>query len=178
MKQEAQAWRMWASRMLGRYKYFLLVILVGVLLLLTSGMQPASNTQEQDAERSSSEFDLQAFQQSVADSLSQIDGAGRVTVLLSLETGEESVYAADVSKSSQTTDNDSNESYESTTSILSDGSYGEAPILIKSKYPTFRGAVVLCEGADDDAVRLQIVHAVSALCGISSDCISVSKLSQ
>ena len=178
MKQEAQAWQVWASRMLGRYKYFLLVILVGVLLLLTSGMQPASNAQEQEAERSDNGFDLQAFQQSVADSLSQIDGAGRVTILLSLETGEESVYAADVSKSSQTTDNDSNESYESTTSILSDGSYGEAPILIKSKYPTFRGAVVLCEGADDDAVRLQIVHAVSALCGISSDCISVSKLSE
>lgn len=177
MKQETQAWRVWASRIWGRYKYFLLVILVGVLLL-TSGMQPASNTQEQAAEQADHEFDLQAFQQSVADSLSQIDGAGRVTVLLSLETGEESVYAADVSKSSQTTDNNSNESYESTTSILSDGSYGEAPILIKSKYPTFRGAVILCEGADDDAVRLQIVHAVSALCGISSDCISVSKLSQ
>lgn len=177
MKQETQAWRVWASRIWGRYKYFLLVILVGVLLL-TSGMQTASNTQEQAAEQSDHGFDLQAFQQSVADSLSQIDGAGRVTVLLSLETGEESVYAADVSKSSQTTDNNSNESYESTTSILSDGSYGEAPILIKSKYPTFRGAVILCEGADDDAVRLQIVHAVSALCGISSDCISVSKLSQ
>lgn len=177
MKQETQAWRVWASRIWGRYKYFLLVILVGVLLL-TSGMQPASNTQEQVAEQADHGFDLQAFQQSVADSLSQIDGAGRVTVLLSLETGEESVYAADVSKSSQTTDNNSNESYESTTSILSDGSYGEAPILIKSKYPTFRGAVILCEGADDDAVRLQIVHAVSALCGISSDCISVSKLSQ
>lgn len=177
MKQETQAWRVWASRIWGRYKYFLLVILVGVLLL-TSGMQPASNAQEQAAEQADHGFDLQAFQQSVADSLSQIDGAGRVTVLLSLETGEESVYAADVSKSSQTTDNNSNESYESTTSILSDGSYGEAPILIKSKYPTFRGAVILCEGADDDAVRLQIVHAVSALCGISSDCISVSKLSQ
>lgn len=177
MKQETQAWRVWASRIWGRYKYFLLVILVGVLLL-TSGIQPASNTQEQTAEQADHGFDLQAFQQSVADSLSQIDGAGRVTVLLSLETGEESVYAADVSKSSQTTDNNSNESYESTTSILSDGSYGEAPILIKSKYPTFRGAVILCEGADDDAVRLQIVHAVSALCGISSDCISVSKLSQ
>lgn len=177
MKQETQAWRVWASRIWGRYKYFLLVILVGVLLL-TSGMQPASNAQEQAAEQADHGFDLQAFQQSVADSLSQIDGAGRVTVLLSLETGEESVYAADVSKSSQTTDNNSNESYESTTSILSDGSYGEVPILIKSKYPTFRGAVILCEGADDDAVRLQIVHAVSALCGISSDCISVSKLSQ
>lgn len=177
MKQEKQAWQAWALRLWGRYKFFLLVILVGVLLL-TSGIQPASDTQQQEAAQADSAFDLQEFQQAVADNLSQIDGAGRVTVLLSLETGEEAVYAADVSKSSQTTDTDSAESYESTTSILSDGSYGEAPILIKNKYPTFRGAVVLCEGAENDAVRLQIVHAVSALCKISSDCISVSKLSQ
>lgn len=177
MKQEKQAWQIWAAHLWGRYKFFLLVILVGVLLL-TSGIQPVRDTQEQETERTDTAFDLQTFQQAVADSLSQIDGAGRVTVLLSLETGEESVYAADISKSSQTNDQDSNESYESTTSILSDGSYGEAPILIKNKYPTFRGAVVLCEGAEDDEVRLQIVHAVSALCGISSDCISVSKLSQ
>lgn len=88
MKQEAQAWQVWASRILGRYKYFLLVILVGVLLLLTSNMQPTSNAQEQEAEHSDNGFDLQAFQQSVADSLSQIEGAGRVTVLLSLETGK------------------------------------------------------------------------------------------
>ena len=53
--------------------------------------------------RNLSEVDLQTFQQSVADSLAQIEGAGRVEVLLSLEAGEESVYASDVSQSSQST---------------------------------------------------------------------------
>lgn len=174
MKQERQSYQTMLLRLWERYKFFVVAILLGAVL--TAGnLRPESGPQKQETKKQDEVFDLQAFQQQVADSLSQIDGAGSVTVLLSLETGEESVYAADVSESSQAAENNSSESYERSTSILSDGSYGEAPILIKSKYPTFRGAMILCEGADDDAVRLQIVHAVSALCGISSDHISVSK---
>lgn len=153
---------------------------MGVLLLLSAKV-PASEPAKEEGTQTEAAFDLQTFQQSVADSLAQIEGAGRVEVLLSLEAGEESVYASDVSQSSQSTGGSSDstsETYQSTMSILSDGSYGETPVLIKSKYPTFRGAVILCEGADSDTVRLQIVQAVSALCGISSDHISISKLKQ
>lgn len=163
-----------------RYKYFLAVIAVGVLLLVSAGL-PASEPEKETETQAETAFNLQTFQQSVADSLAQIEGAGRVEVLLSLEAGEESVYASDVNQSSQSTGGSSDstsETYQSTMSILSDGSYGETPVLIKSKYPTFRGAVILCEGADSDTVRLQIVQAVSALCGISSDHISISKLKQ
>ena len=173
----------WQNRMSflwARYKYFLAVIAVGVLLLL-SAKAPTSEPAKEEGTQTEAAFDLQTFQQSVADSLAQIEGAGRVEVLLSLEAGEESVYASDVSQSSQSTGGSSDstsETYQSTMSILSDGSYGETPVLIKSKYPTFRGAVILCEGADSDTVRLQIVQAVSALCGISSDHISISKLKQ
>ena len=173
----------WQNRMSflwARYKYFLAVIAVGVLLLLSAKV-PASEPAKEEGTQTEAAFDLQTFQQSVADSLAQIEGAGRVEVLLSLEAGEESVYASDVSQSSQSTGGSSDstsETYQSTMSILSDGSYGETPVRIKSKYPTFRGAVILCEGADSDTVRLQIVQAVSALCGISSDHISISKLKQ
>ena len=173
----------WQNRMSflwARYKYFLAVIAVGVLLLLSAKL-PASELEKAEGTQSEAAFDLQTFQQSVADSLAQLEGAGRVEVLLSLEAGEESVYASDVSQSSQSTGGSSDstsETYQSTMSILSDGRYGETPVLIKSKYPTFRGAVILCEGADSDTVRLQIVQAVSALCGISSDHISISKLKQ
>ncbi|MCD8356164.1 MAG: hypothetical protein LUE11_06295 [Clostridia bacterium] len=163
-----------------KYKYFIAVIVVGILLLVSTNL-PAGEQKAEESSIQDSTFDLNTFQQSVADSLSQIEGAGRVEVLLSLESGEESVYASDVSQSSQSTGGSSDstsETYQSTMSILSDGSYGEAPVLIKSNYPTFRGAVILCEGADSDTVRLQIVQAVSALCGISSDHISISKLKQ
>ena len=42
-------------------------------------------------------------------------------------------------------------------------------------YPTYQGAVVVCEGAGSSTVRLAVVNAVSVLTGLSSDKISVVK---
>ncbi len=174
-------WKTGLNRQWEKYKYFIAVIAVGVLLLVSAGIPNGKSGAADADEADSQEFDLASFQRSVSESLSKIDGAGNVEVLLSLESGEESVYASDISQTSQTSGGNtdsSSESYQSTMSILSDGSYGESPVLIKSNYPTFRGAVILCDGADNDVVRLQITQAVSALCGISTDHISISKMSQ
>ena len=170
-------WQTGLIRLWEKYKYFIAVILVGAVLLASSGLPEKEPEVSETGSESTQVFDLAAFQQTVAESLSKIDGAGRVEVLLSLESGEESVYASDVNQSSQTSSDGSStsESYQSAMSILSDGSYGESPVLIKSNYPTFRGAVILCDGADSSTVRLEITQAVSALCGISSDHISISK---
>ena len=109
MKQERQSYQAMLLRLWERYKFFVVAILLGAVL--TAGnLRPESGSQKQETKRQDEVFDLQAFQQQVADSLSQIDGAGSVTVLLSLETGEESVYAADVSESSQAAENNSSES--------------------------------------------------------------------
>lgn len=175
-------WKTGMLRLWEKYKYFIAVILVGAVLLCFSlPSKTVGKTETENEDQTQETFDLTAFQQEVAESLSEIDGAGRVKVLLSLETGAESVYASDISKSSQNSGGDNfsdSESYQSTMSILSDGSYGETPVLIKNKYPTFRGAVVLCDGADSDTVRLAVTQAVGVLCGISSDHISISKMSQ
>lgn len=156
----------------------MIVILAGVLLMLVTLPQSSKET-EQAAEETTQQFDLEAFEQQICSSLSAIDGVGRIEVMLSLETGEESVYASDVTQSSQSSgENASSENYQSTMSILSDGSYGERPVLVTSNYPTFRGAVIICDGADDSRVQLELTEAMSSLCGISSDRVSVLKMSQ
>lgn len=156
----------------------MIVILAGVLLMVVTLPQSSKET-EQTAEETTQQFDLEAFEQQICSSLSAIDGVGRIEVMLSLETGEESVYASDVTQSSQSSgENASSENYQSTMSILSDGSYGERPVLVTSNYPTFRGAVIICDGADDSRVQLELTEAMSSLCGISSDRVSVLKMSQ
>lgn len=160
-----------------RYRYFLIVIAAGVLMMLVT--LPQETKQEETPETNAQQFDLETFEQEICSSLSAIDGVGRVEVMLSMETGEESVYASDVTQSSQSSGENSNsENYQSTMSILSDGSYGERPVLVTSNYPTFRGAVIICDGADDSRVQLELTEAMSSLCGISSDHISVLKMSQ
>ena len=156
----------------------MIVILAGVLLMVVT-LPQSSKESEETAEESTQQFDLEEFEQQICSSLSAIDGVGRIEVMLSLETGEESVYASDVTQSSQSSgENASSENYQSTMSILSDGSYGERPVLVTSNYPTFRGAVIICDGADDSRVQLELTEAMSSLCGISSDRISVLKMSQ
>ncbi|MFQ7243101.1 MAG: hypothetical protein ACLRO1_11965, partial [Agathobaculum sp.] len=60
--------------------------------------------------------------------------------------------------------------------VIADGSRGEKPVTVKSLLPTFRGAVVLCDGADNAQVRLAVTQAVSTVCGIGSDKVTVLKM--
>ena len=69
-------------------------------------------------------------------------------------------------------------SYENTISTVSNGSYGEEPIRVTTTSPEFRGAVVICQGAEDDRVRLAVTEAVGALCDLGADKITVIKMGQ
>lgn len=78
MKQERQSYQAMLLRLWERYKIFVVAILLGAVL--TAGnLRPESGSQKQETKKQDEVFDLQAFQQQVADSLSQIDGAGSVT---------------------------------------------------------------------------------------------------
>ena len=75
------------KKLLSRYQYVLLVLAAGVLLLLLplgggeedEGAQTPAQLQE--------EFDLEAFEDRLAEALSQIQGAGEAQVVLTLKSG-------------------------------------------------------------------------------------------
>lgn len=171
-------WKETAKRLWERYRYFLLVVAVGALLMLFSFPVSPEKETEKAAEDSADSFDLAEFEEQVMTSLSAIDGVGRVEVMLTLKSTAQSVYASDTQSSQSSSDASSSESSQTTMSILSDGSYGETPVLIQSNYPTFRGAVIICDGADDSEVCLEVTEAVSALCDLSSDHITIVKMSR
>ena len=54
---------------------------------------------------------------------------------------------------------------EESTVILSTDS-GEEAVLVTQRYPTFQGALVICPGGEDPAVRLALTQAVAALTGL------------
>lgn len=157
-----------------KYRAVLIVLLAGVLLLASGGRGAKEETVSPDVSTQPSSFDLTAFEQNLCDKLAAVDGVGRVELMLSLEQSGEAVYAVNTR---QTTGMDSSESFESDLTVLSDGSYGEKPVTVKNLLPTFRGAVVLCDGADDAQVRLAVTQAVSTVCGIGADKVTVLKMS-
>lgn len=178
MKEQWKAWLGAAQQKIVplavKYRAVLIVLLAGVLLLASGGRGVKEETVASDTSAGPAAFDLAAFEQVLCDKLAAVDGVGRVELMLSLEESGEAVYAVNTR---QTTGMDSSQSYESDLTILSDGSYGEKPVTVKNLLPTFRGAVVLCDGADNAQVRLAVTQAVSTVCGIGSDKVTVLKMS-
>lgn len=149
-----------------RWKYILLVVLVGVVLLLmpsgrNSGEPRAANQMGGEA------FDLEGMEQKLERALSQIQGAGEVTVLLTLKESSRQVLARDTQVSDST--------QSSTAVIVSQGAGNEQTVPLQSVYPKYQGALVVCTGGDVARVKLELLEAVRALTGLSAEKISICK---
>jgi stage III sporulation protein AG len=48
-------------------------------------------------------------------------------------------------------------------------------VVTQRRYPTYRGALVVCRGGDRPEVKLAVTEAVAALTGLSADRITVAK---
>lgn len=159
-------------KLLDQYKYVLIVIAVGIVLLLwPSGEKKKSPKAELDAQSAQEEpFDLAALEEKLSQTLSKVEGAGKVSVTLTVKSGMEQVLASD--RSTSVTDRGSSVEEET---VLVDSGSGQEAVLLMQRYPTFQGALVVCEGGDNAEIRLLMARAVSALTGIGTDRITVCK---
>lgn len=155
---------------LGRYKYVLLVVLLGALLLLWPGGRGAADRTDSGSRQiPAGSMPLGETERAMEVILEKISGVGRVDVMLTLHSGGELVLAQDTSlRYSGPTQNP--DSYERTSDTVS-GTGGV--VVTQEKYPLYRGALVVCEGGGSDGVRLQVVEAVAALTGLGADRIAV-----
>lgn len=160
--------------LLGKYKLALLVLAAGVLLLLWPGASAGAGSARSSRTEQTApgpEFDLAALEAKLARVLSRIDGAGEVTVALTVKDGVEQVYAADGSWSQDANGREERKE----TVVISTGSGTEEVVPVQQRYPAFQGAVVVCEGGGSAEIRLLVTQAVAALTGLGADRISVCK---
>lgn len=151
---------------LQRFRWPLILLLVGLALLsLPVKKQTAQSGQ---AAQEESLPTLCQIQNELTALLESIDGAGRVELMLTLASGEETVYLFDESADEGRT--------ERTAVFSQTGSSEKHPVAVRHNGPVFRGAAVVCEGADKAAVRLAVTQAVSRLTGLGSDKITVIKM--
>ncbi len=117
--------------------------------------------------------------------ISAMEGAGKVKVMITVNTSKELVVAKDKPETrSDTTENDA-EGGSRTVSGLdsedetvyrkeSDGS--SSPYVVKTLQPVIEGVVVITQGGDRPEVRKNITEAVAALFGIEPNKIKVVKM--
>lgn len=141
-----------------RYRYVLLVVLAGLVLMLL----PGGPEQTEEAALSAPEPETADMETRLEEILGRISGAGEVAVMLTESAGETVLYQTD--------------GEDGDTVLVTDAQRNEAGLVRSREPPRYLGAVVVCRGADSAAVRLAIVEAVSNVTGLGSDRISVLKM--
>ena len=157
---------------IGTYKYVLLAVLLGVLILLLPEKESSAETGEA---LHTDSFDRAAVQEEMEKILSSIDGTGRLKLMLTVRGGGEHALAQDRSLTQKRSGEEQKAPVsKEETVVLGSGSSAEV-VVTGSSFPDYVGALVVCEGGGSATVRLQVTQAVSALTGLSSDRISVIK---
>lgn len=156
-----------AKVLFDKYKYVALVLLLGVFLMMLPGSkeedEPVNINEPQQ------QCDLSSELENI---LSNIEGVGRVDVLLTQSKGAETIYQTDEDRNISS----DSESIRTETVIISGTDRGEYGLVRQENPPGYRGALIVCEGADRPSVRLAVVEAVASITGIPSDRITVLKM--
>ena len=151
-----------------KYRYVILVLLLGVFLMCL----PEGERDEQIPVREETLVEEAGLEQRLEDILSQIEGAGKVKVLLTERAGSSVLYQTDADCS---TDSDST-SEQLDTVIVTDADRSEQGLIRQVNPPVYLGAVIVCQGGDRPTVQLAIVEAVSNATGLGADQITVLKM--
>lgn len=144
--------------------------IVGILLLVLSEFIPEGEENvvitENDDEMSFTSYEKD-IEERLKKLLESIDGAGKVQVMVTIESGDEKVYATESKKS----ENNEEKNY-----VLVDIEGSDSGLLLKIAQPEIRGVAIVCQGADSPTVRNAVVGAVTSVLGISSNRVNVSKM--
>lgn len=159
------------SALWGRWKYAALIAAAGAALLLLPGGGEAAAS---DAPTESLEQTAREMEERMEAILRTIDGVGELHLMLAADTGAEQHLARDTVTSYSGSVSSPEEYQHEEETVLTGGSSG-GPVVTQTRCPTWRGALVVCQGGENAQVRLAVTAAVSALTGLGADRITVAK---
>ena len=132
-----------------------LAVLLGaaamLLILLSELFTPSEKTAAASAAPADDNVYRQQLEQQLSDLIAQVEGAGKTTVMITLESGEETIYALDTL---------SGQTQEQQTHVLLDDGTALAQTVCT---PRVCGVAVVCEGGGDVRVAARITELVAAL---------------
>lgn len=169
----------------GKKEQWLILFLVGMLLLVIA--IPVSDEKEKTEEIAASSYIDSKSEDDYVDEmerkleavLNNVQGVGKVSVMITIASSSEKVIEKDEETSVQTSSGNDSEMSSSTdrneVSVYSGGSGEEIPYVKKEISPQIEGVLVVAEGGDNAVVVESITGAVQALFGIETHKIKVMK---
>jgi len=151
------------------------VILCGVLLVMfsfgTSFSEEAPKMSEENEEQQVQEASTMSYkekmEQELVRILQNVEGVGKVEVMLTLRSGGTKVTLKD--------NTDSGDTLEEETVLVEDSERNSSPYVVQETEPELEGVVIVCEGGDNILIKKEITEAAQALFQIDSHKIKVMK---
>ena len=137
----------------------LIIAGIAAMVLLLFSTLSCGGEETAAAGESAAEFE-QRLERRLESLLSEIDGAGKVTVMITLETASERVYAED-ERTERSADGKSGTQSE----VVLAGS-GKTPVEKSVIQPVVRGAAIVSTGAADPVVREKLAKAAAGVLDI------------
>ena len=152
------------KRYFEKYKFLLLILALGIFLM---NFPLETKGTEAEIPAVTAENDLEQRLQEI---IREIQGVGEVRVLLTESSGESYSYQEDEQMGSEGVVT------RRETVIIRDENRDETGLIRETHAPTYRGAVIVCQGGDNALVKLSVIEAVGNVTGIPSSRISVLKM--
>ena len=143
-----------------------IIFIIGVVLVLTA--QHHKDTDSGVSVPALTAANVQDEEVRLAEMLSQIEGAGRVSVMITYESGTEKSLAYETKTSSRENSGERSEDRRAVTS-------GGEPMVVKEVYPQVKGVIVAADGADSASVKAAIREAVTASLGVGAHRVCIFK---
>lgn len=161
-------------RTLSRDKVMRLLVIVGLvgILLIALSELPSCEKAEKSTSVTLTETQVeQALEKRITALLREVEGVGSCRVMVTLESGTQTVYAADTVSSTGADGAASlSESY-----LTVDTDTGPVGLLLTRIQPTVKGVAVVCDGGGDTAVCQRVIQVVSTAFHISERRVCVVK---
>ena len=162
------------------FKLVLLIIvgLVTIIIFFGFGSNKTSSTSSSVVSTSSyiSTMDYcEIIENKLIEVLSKVDGAGNVSVMVTVDGSPELVYANEQDKTSSSNSSGSTTSSTYSSPIIIDANGSSSALVMTEVLPAVKGVIVVSSGAGNVATKLNLLNAVSTLLDISTDQVTVLK---
>ena len=164
--------------------FVFVIAIFGLLLILVSSFDFNTNKTDSDVitvmdKTVSNEQYVEKVEKKIEDIISDMLGGSKVTVMVTLESGSEFVYAdeikvnADIKKDQGSLKTEQSDSNQKTYIVVKDSEGNETPLVITEKMPVIRGVVIVCESGEKSTVCAAVKLAVKAALDVDEDKICV-----
>ncbi len=147
------------KKLFSKFKSEYLIVIILAVVCIAVVFNGFFSFEKKDSNDDVDEY-VKGLEDKLEKSLSLLSGAGKVTVIISVESGKETVLAT-------VKTNEQGVSKEEPFTV------GGKTVVLTETYPKISGVVIVAEGANNLSVRVSIINAASVFLNVNSDKIQI-----